>query len=457
MMRGGRNGSEGDIVSKHEDFLELCALSVSASINEAEQTKLNEHLTTCPDCRRALEDYRLLIRSRLPALAPNFPPDLSLSAGSWSPEPAKRELFQSLASESASNGPGVGSRRRGIVLDLRHAVGGLWPSVYNQMTRAEPYLRYAAIVIVAASLGFTAYRIGVKRGMELPRAGDRRINDQLNSLQLELDTLTRERAAQGRQLANREKALTNLTNQIARQQVELSKLREAEKNLNDQAAAAQAENASISGERDKIATKLSQAEASLAANDRGLETLRQQRKDELLRSASLEMRIRQLADLLKQRDELLAQHEKTVEQQQQLLASDRDIRELMGARQLYIAEVYDVAGDGRTQKPFGRVFYTKGKSLIFYAYDLDRQAGVRKASTFQAWGRRSRDRSQALNLGIMYVDTTENKRWVLQFGDPETLAQIDAVFVTVEPNGGSRQPTGRRLLYAYLGVPPNHP
>ncbi len=28
---------------------------------------------------------------------------------------------------------------------------------------------------------------------------------------------------------------------------------------------------------------------------------------------------------------------------------------------------------GELQKPFGRVFYTKEKSLIFYGYDLDQQ------------------------------------------------------------------------------------
>ncbi|MCI0720480.1 MAG: zf-HC2 domain-containing protein [Acidobacteria bacterium] len=457
MRARGSDSGENRAESRHEEFLELCALSLASSLDEAERMKLNEHLATCPDCRRAVEDYRLLIRSRLPALAPSFLPDSPPVAVSWSQESAKRELFQSLASEGASSGPSVGCRRREIILDLRHAIGRLWPSVYNQLVRGELYLRYAAIVIVAVGLGFAGYRIGVKQGMVLPRASDGRINDQLSSLQVELDTLMKERAARDLQIVDRDNALRDLTNQIARQQVELSNLREAEKNLNDQASTAQAENAHIASERDRIATKLSLAEASAAANDRELETLRQQRKDELLRSASLEVRIRQLADLLRQRDELLARQEKTVEQQQQLLAADRDIRELMGARQLYIAEVYDVAGDGQTEKPFGRIFFTKGKSLIFYAYDLDQQAGVRKASAFQAWGRRSRDRSQALNLGIMYIDTAGNKRWVLQFNDPETLAQIDAVFVTVEPNGGSRQPTGKRLLYAYLGVPPNHP
>jgi hypothetical protein len=129
----------------------------------------------------------------------------------------------------------------------------------------------------------------------------------------------------------------------------------------------------------------------------------------------------------------------------------------MGARDLYIAEVYDVARTGETQKPYGRVFYTRGKSLIFYAYDLDQQTEAKKVNTFQAWGRRGPDRQQALNLGIFYQDDGARKRWILKCDDPKTLAQIDGVFVTVEPNGGSHRPSGKSLLFAYLKIDPNHP
>ena len=68
----------------------------------------------------------------------------------------------------------------------------------------------------------------------------------------------------------------------------------------------------------------------------------------------------------------------------------------MGARDLYIAEVYDVGGNGATKKPYGRVFYTKGKSLIFYAYDLDQQAGVRTRQDIPGVGTtRARSRTGA--------------------------------------------------------------
>jgi len=130
---------------------------------------------------------------------------------------------------------------------------------------------------------------------------------------------------------------------------------------------------------------------------------------------------------------------------------------LMGARELYVAEVIDVGKDAATKKSYGRIFFTKGKSLIFYAYDLDRQPGVKNASTFQVWGQRGPDREQALNLGVLYEDSVSKKRWILKFDDPQKLAQIDAVFVTVEPNGGSAKPSSKPFLYAYLKVNPNHP
>src|SRR5262249_50665437 len=102
--------------------------------------------------------------------------------------------------------------------------------------------------------------------------------------------------------------------------------------------------------------------------------------------------------------------------------------------------------------------YTKDKSLIFYAFDLDKQPGLKNASTFQVWGRRGPDRKNALSLGILFQDlSAANKRWIMKTDDPDKLTKIDAVFVTIEPKGGSEQPTGKQLLFAYLHVDPNHP
>jgi anti-sigma-K factor RskA len=59
-------------------------------------------------------------------------------------------------------------------------------------------------------------------------------------------------------------------------------------------------------------------------------------------------------------------------------------------------------------------------------------------------------------LGILYIDNQSNHRWALRFDDPQKLAEIDAMFVTVEPHGGSAKPTGKPFLYALLRKEANH-
>jgi hypothetical protein len=60
-------------------------------------------------------------------------------------------------------------------------------------------------------------------------------------------------------------------------------------------------------------------------------------------------------------------------------------------------------------------------------------------------------------MGIFYMDNEANRRWVLKFDNQKIMEQVDAVFVTVEPNGGSEKPSGKQLMYAYLRAAPNHP
>ena len=71
-------------------------------------------------------------------------------------------------------------------------------------------------------------------------------------------------------------------------------------------------------------------------------------------------------------------------------------------------------------------------------------------------GARGAAENRAQSLGILYVDDQKQNRWALKFEDPRVLAEIDSVFVTVKPPGGSAKPTGRKFLYAYLNANPNH-
>jgi hypothetical protein len=163
-----------------------------------------------------------------------------------------------------------------------------------------------------------------------------------------------------------------------------------------------------------------------------------------------------LSALVQDREQALDQKEGQVADQREMLDHDRDIRELMGARELYMADVHDVNTAG-TSKTYGRIFYTKGKSLIFYAFDLKEKSGLQNASSYQVWGRQGPDKKNARSLGIFFEDNASKKRWVMKANDPKSLQDIDAVFVTIEPNGGSAHPSSKPLLFAYLGVTPNHP
>jgi TolA-binding protein len=202
--------------------------------------------------------------------------------------------------------------------------------------------------------------------------------------------------------------------------------------------------------------ELATAQAKLGEVQKALEAATAERAEASSHATALEGKVNELTERISEREQALDRKETEVAKEQELLEHDRDIRELMGARELYMADVHDVTKAG-TSKTYGRVFYTKGKSLIFYAFDLDAHPGVQNASSFQAWGRRGPDRQQARNLGIFYEDNVSKKRWVLKADDPKTLEDIDAVFVTVEPNGGSHHPSGQPLLFAYLRVGPNHP
>jgi anti-sigma-K factor RskA len=79
------------------------------------------------------------------------------------------------------------------------------------------------------------------------------------------------------------------------------------------------------------------------------------------------------------------------------------------------------------------------------------------AALSKLWGSLGPDREHALNLGVFYEDNVAKKRWIVRSDDAKTLQQIHAVFVTIEPKGGSDKPSGKPFLFAYLRADPNHP
>jgi hypothetical protein len=438
----GNGNHLGQEKRPHEEFLELCAISTTGELTEEEQAKLREHVAVCAECRQALKEFEATADIGAPLLAAELVnQDQRDSASAMSAEVPEGTTVRSASVEAASiSNP----ERLAPILTRR-----------NGRRRAEVnwnyvWLPFAAAVVLTIALGIYAYEIGRRHSPSLVGASAVAGDAGLNALERLLSDAGHERAVLKAELDEQDGTIRQLKRQIANESAALADAKNTQASLERSLQDALSSRQEIAQQQNSASQNLNAAQASLQRMQAELDLVRQQRGENEAHASSLEGQIKDLNAQLRQSQQAAAK-------QEDLLAEDRDIRDLMGARDLYIAEVYDVARDGATQKPYGRMFYTKGKSLIFYAYDLDQQPGVKEASTFQAWGQNGPDRQQALSLGIFYQDSVANKRWVLKVDDPRALEQINAVFVTVEPHGGSRKPSGKPLLFASLRIDANHP
>lgn len=432
-------------IEPHDEFLELCAVSTSGQLTEEEQKRLHEHLAICQSCREALRQYEALVGQAIPAIAAKEEPESAEPGPAWSQEEAEKTFFKRLAQEEKHDPNKFRSAN-----DLPPVPHRL-PALSNGIAWPQVWMLYAAGILLFVTVGFYAYRIRVHHPTDVAQQPPPPPPTQNQiSLEEQLSDAGHEREIASAQIKQRDKTITELRHQLAEQSAEINQMKAAAARLESDLRAGDASRQSLTQQRADLAQRLDAAQNNSLALQEKLNSLAQQSAQDAARAKASEAKANDLTHLLQDREAAL-------EQQDQLLSHDRDIRELMGARDLYIAEVYDVAGTGETKKPYGRVFYTRGKSLIFYAYDLDQQSEAKRVNTFQAWGRRGPDRQQAVNLGIFYEDSATRKRWILKCDDPKTLAQIDGVFVTVEPNGGSHKPSGKSLLFAYLRIDPNHP
>jgi anti-sigma factor RsiW len=449
------NGSSGEArplppIESHDEFLELCALATTGSLSAEERRRLREHLPTCPDCRETITQYETVIAKAIPPLASDLTSlDPTDNSAHWSLEEAEASLFARLKREEVAAEIDAGKEtppapKSPQLFQIKTSPADtLWRHVWWQ---------YAAGLLLVAALGVSVYRIGIRRGAETAaRYSPLQVlpSSQPSVISHPDQPANRVNAASDPTHRN-EKEMSELRVQLDDRSAEISRLKAQQAQLEKDLSDKEADRSRLVQDRADVARQLELAQANLQVIQQKLDSATGQGSQDAARMLALQERITELTTSLHERDQEVAR-------EQELLEHDRDIRNLMGSRDLYIAEVYDVAKTGDTQKAFGRVFYTKGKSLIFYAYDLDQQRGIQTASSFQAWGRRGPEREHAVNLGIFYQDNANTKRWVLKSNDPKTLAQIDAVFVTVEPNGGSSHPSGKSLLFAYLRIEPNHP
>jgi hypothetical protein len=406
-------------MSDHERYEELAALSASGLLSGPENKEFRDHAKVCPDCREVEEEFVELVHSGLPLT--ESPMQEFWQRVSTKPDHAARERFLQRA------------RREGVSF-----------SADVQRTSPQRADRFGAIVAATATLAaivlLAVYGSGIYQRFTIQ--GTARSNDQLQQLQQQNSDLNATLTQLNESLAARQREIQSLRSQLGTANRTADSLRQQ----NDQA---KSEAERSSSRNVPLAAELQNREQQLATARKEIERINQLHVDDDATVTAQQVQIAELSDQLR-----IASA--TLDLERQLNAAGKDIRELLTARQLHVIDVRDTDANGEPSKAFGRVFVTEGKSLTFYAFDLNEQRPIDAKHRFEVWGTKQAKAGPARNLGFLYVDDKAQRRWTLKVNDPQLVKEVDSVFVTVEPAGGARAPSGHELLYVSLGQD-NHP
>jgi hypothetical protein len=420
------------LMSNHEHFRELCALAAIGQLTSDEDREVTQHLFECESCRTASLEYAHVVQHQLPkgdpirwrmkGLLPNTAPDFEV-----------RERFLARAlTEGVEFSPEVIRSSSGAPIKVPDSRGP-WRNAWA-----------AAAVAAIAILGVGFYRVGAHRGsaqetlktQEALAAENRSLAQQLDGIQKRADSLSAE-------LKEAQASGINDADSLERITAELAQERAQSESLSAQLQVSEAKRAELSKagqQKDALISDLNGNGDKLARED----------ADNLSARVVLESQVRDL-------NQRIEQQASSFEQERELMMASKDVRQLMGARNLHILDVHDTDGEGRSSKAFGRVFYAEGQSLIFYAFDLPSGKLVPAKYSFEAWGEKESVSHSVRNLGTFVVDDHEQRRWVLKVTEPKLLKGIDSVFVTAESLTDAPEPRGKKLLYAYIVGQPNHP
>lgn len=424
-------------MSKHEEFEELCALAATGQLAPDEERRLSEHLDACQTCRAACEEFSVILRE-LPASDRDI---LESDVVRQVEENGFRDRF--LARARADG------RRfsEGVERDTRNVPWGFfrWLPTYQGI---------AASLMIALLAGIVAYR-SLHHGGTSPQvvAEGKISNTPTDSTPVTgRDDKLAKRVSE-LQLANDASQKTSAELKAANAQL-LARLEALEKELEASHTDKAELERTVSRVNDMNGQLTSQMDQNTLVMTQTKTELEKARADR----ASIEVELREAKNEISDLSQEVRVQEANLEKDKELLLASKDITNLMGARNLHIIDVHDADGKGNDKKATGRVFFTEGKSLVFYAYDLDAKRLTNAKYTFQAWGERLGEPTSVKSLGILYVDDKEQRRWTLRVDDPRQLAQIDSVFVTLEPReGGADKPRGHKILYAFLSGQANHP
>ena len=406
----------------HAYYEELCGLAATGQIPENETSGFLAHLGECSTCRSLVGDFTQI--------------------GSV--------LAASHVERKHMSGVPHGMTERFIARARTEGIS-ISKNAVLQKRGQFPIWKAPAVAGLAASLlifGFFALRT-VRRQLT-PHQGVTPAITQAHTPsvpppQLASSQESRDRVQElQRQLAKERSHVNALTVRMNSDRAALDKENDNLASLQTKLQRAQTENAGLKSGANDDATKITALQAEIDKLNSG-----KQATDIAVMTEENELRsLRQT--LLDKEAELM--------QQQHLINLGQQARDLIVARKLHIIDVYDNDGDGNAQRAFGRIFYTEGKSLVFYAYDLADPRNVDRQVSFYAWGERLGQQQPVKRLGIFHNEDVNEGRWVLTFDDPKVLAQINSVFVTVEQEKQAlTRPRGKKILNAFLGNEANHP
>jgi hypothetical protein len=413
-------------MSDHSHYEELAALAAGGYLGDEELSEFQRHAESCAQCQSGVAQLGEVVHFGLPLVQSRLRRGISMITDR--PNPGAMERFLKRASAE------------GIEFS---------PDVRKRNSFPKLNLSFAAGVAVFAALLFGLFYGSHVPGHAVPQG------DQQNAAQVQrqLEQLRRQNSALDATVSRLQQTLVEQQHESEGLQAQLT-----------------SQNAAATSARSNNAQALSAATLSASHDAQSLEEAEAQRKklEKQLADAGAELarlnqaRTSDQAELVAEQVQInqLSEQLKTattnIDMDRQLAAAGKDVRDLMGARQLHVVDVRDTDPNGKAGKAFGRVFLTEGKSLIFYAFDLTDTKKINAKQTFQVWGQQEGKTGSVRSLGFLYVDDKAQRRWALKTEDAAAVNEIDSVFVTVEPEGGAKKPSSQRLLYAYLGEA-NHP
>jgi hypothetical protein len=424
-------------------YEELCALAAIGELSSSEFDDLRKHLAECSDCLRVYDDFRRISGNDLSLVAAFKESERSGDeAGALVDESAVLARLLDRATQEKVNRRTEGTPDKPEpakqLVSYRFASWMLW--------LRRPGLSYGSLgLILCAVAAFGAYRL--REAQLMPT---------LHGLNNEVSEWKNRASA----VAAREKSASQSLEQA-----------ESERNrLGKSLADAEAQYAGLKTQQKSLEAELAAERAQLIQTGHELEGSRKSLEDRNNEIAQLEARVQTAAERTEAQRSIARDLQNRLEYVQQQAAvrqasntpeaqgfGDAEAKALFGARDLHIVDVYDVDIKGNTRRSYGRVYYVEKKLLIFYAFDLQDKKHNRAAAGFQAWGYRQPSDGNPESMGLFEVDDASANRWVLKVNNPRVLERIDAVFVTLEPSHGSPSPCGRRVLYANLAGPANHP